>query len=444
MIKIWGALLLLLFVATHIANAQIADSAKAEFMVDQMPEYPGGFDSLIREIASKIVYPPACRDSNIQGKVFVRFIVNEDGSISDIEAKAPHPLLKEAAVNAIKTLGRFKPGMDKGKPMKVWYNVPVSFRLQTDSSDNVEYLEPGITRDRKTGIFIISETPPEFPTGEAGLMKFIQDHVIYPEVERDNDISGRVLVKFVVDEEGKITDIKVAKSVSEGLDSEAVRVVRLLPAFKPGTYQGKPVKVYFNLPISFQLSEQEGGITNIWNYYNGGLKAFDSLLTNKLHYPDNAKANQVEANIMVKCKLNDDLKLSPVKVINDPDNEFTAEAMRVIKQAAAFDKSIKDSADWNEVRVVEVPFHLNDDESANGVSEVYYETGVSSFRRGEYKTAMNEFSDAIRTAPNPQAYYNRAITKLILNDLTGACGDFKRAYLLGELDALNGIQKTCK
>jgi protein TonB len=102
-------------------------------------------------------------------------------------------------------------------------------------------------------IFSVVEQMPEFPGGEAAMMKFIQKNIQYPSMERDNDIQGRVIIKFIVNEDGSLSDIHIARGVSQGLDKEALRVVKLLPKFIPGKQQGKPVKVYFLLPIKFML-----------------------------------------------------------------------------------------------------------------------------------------------------------------------------------------------
>jgi protein TonB len=103
-------------------------------------------------------------------------------------------------------------------------------------------------------VFTFVEKMPEFPGGEDSMMRFLQKNIMYPQSERDNDIQGRVIVRFVVNEDGSLTDIAITRGVSPGLDKEDLRVVRLLPKFKPGMQQGKPVSVYFNLPIRFKLS----------------------------------------------------------------------------------------------------------------------------------------------------------------------------------------------
>lgn len=103
-------------------------------------------------------------------------------------------------------------------------------------------------------VFTFVEQMPEFPGGDAELIKFLVQNIRYPKYELDHDIQGKVLVKFVVADDGSIRDVTVARGVSPGLDAEAVRVVKMLPKFKPGTQQGKPVSVYFNLPIVFKLA----------------------------------------------------------------------------------------------------------------------------------------------------------------------------------------------
>jgi protein TonB len=105
-------------------------------------------------------------------------------------------------------------------------------------------------------VFLVAEQMPEFPGGDDAMMKFIQKNIQYPDMERENDIQGRVVVGFVVNEDGSLQDIAIKKGVSSGIDKEALRVVRLLPKFKPGKQQGKPVRVQFVLPIMFKLASQ--------------------------------------------------------------------------------------------------------------------------------------------------------------------------------------------
>lgn len=102
-------------------------------------------------------------------------------------------------------------------------------------------------------LFNIIEEPAEFPGGDRALYKYLSDHVQYPVIAQENGIQGKVYVKFVIDEQGNISREEVLRGVDPSLDSEALRVIKSLPKFKPGRQRGKPVKVFYNAVINFQL-----------------------------------------------------------------------------------------------------------------------------------------------------------------------------------------------
>ena len=97
------------------------------------------------------------------------------------------------------------------------------------------------------------EVMPEYPGGEQAMMKFVASNVKYPQAAIDKNISGRVLVGFVIEKDGSITDVKVVKGIGGGCDEEAVRVVKSMPKWKPGKEKGKAVRVSYMLPITFKL-----------------------------------------------------------------------------------------------------------------------------------------------------------------------------------------------
>jgi TonB family protein len=102
-------------------------------------------------------------------------------------------------------------------------------------------------------VFTIVEVMPQFPGGEAEMLKFIQANIRYPKDAKEKKIQGRVYVNFVVDATGKITDARVIRGIGGGCDEEALRVVNLMPTWKPGTQDGKAVRVAYNLPFNFSL-----------------------------------------------------------------------------------------------------------------------------------------------------------------------------------------------
>lgn len=115
----------------------------------------------------------------------------------------------------------------------------------------VEEKKPEPVDDNK--VFESVEQNPQFPGGDAALLKYVSDHIRYPSVAQENNIQGRVVVQFVVTKTGSIGQVKVVRSKDPDLDKEAVRVVKTLPKFVPGKMNGHAVNVWYTLPITFRL-----------------------------------------------------------------------------------------------------------------------------------------------------------------------------------------------
>ena len=102
-------------------------------------------------------------------------------------------------------------------------------------------------------VFTVVEQMPQFPGGEAALMKYLQSHINYPPMAAENGVQGKVVVQFVVDKTGRVGEVKVVRSVDKDLDREATRVCKSLPKFTPGRQNGHPVSVWYTLPVFFKL-----------------------------------------------------------------------------------------------------------------------------------------------------------------------------------------------
>ena len=113
--------------------------------------------------------------------------------------------------------------------------------------------QPEPPKEEETKIFEVVEQMPSFPGGQAALFEFLSKNIRYPVVAEENGIQGRVIVTFVVERDGSITDVRVAKSVDPSLDKEAVRVTKSMPHWNPGMQNGGPVRVKFTLPVTFRL-----------------------------------------------------------------------------------------------------------------------------------------------------------------------------------------------
>lgn len=102
-------------------------------------------------------------------------------------------------------------------------------------------------------IFQVVEEMPEFPGGMAECLKFLAKNIKYPTIAQENGVQGRVIVQFVVNRDGSIVDPVVMRSVDPYLDKEALRVIQMMPKWKPGKQRGKAVRVKYTVPVTFKL-----------------------------------------------------------------------------------------------------------------------------------------------------------------------------------------------
>ena len=105
----------------------------------------------------------------------------------------------------------------------------------------------------ETKIFTVVEQMPMFPGGNAALMGYLRDNIHYPTVAAENGVQGRVVVGFVVERDGSITDVNILRGVDPSLDREAMRVVKSMPKWTPGKQNGSAVRVKYQVPVSFRL-----------------------------------------------------------------------------------------------------------------------------------------------------------------------------------------------
>ena len=121
-------------------------------------------------------------------------------------------------------------------------------------SVNVKAKEPAEEIDTDNDAFNVVEQMPQFPGGAVEMMKFLNENVKYPEAAEKAGTQGRVIVQFIVEADGSITNVKVVKKVSDEIDAEAVRVINAMPKWKPGMQKGQPVRVKYTIPVTFRLS----------------------------------------------------------------------------------------------------------------------------------------------------------------------------------------------
>lgn len=125
------------------------------------------------------------------------------------------------------------------------------FLLSAQTKDST--LKTSTTTSYGIDIFDIIEENPEFPGGEEARQKFLSENIIYPQVAIESNIEGEVVVEFIIEPDGSITNVKINRSVDPSLDAEALRVAKMMPKWKPGKQEGEAVRCQYTMPIIFML-----------------------------------------------------------------------------------------------------------------------------------------------------------------------------------------------
>ncbi len=236
------------------------------------------YEGLKKHIQRNIKYPPSARENNITGYVTVNVTV-ENKKISSVEiAKG---LQKDVDNEVLRTFNLFKDPVN-GKDNT--YSMAIIFQLVSDESkaESLPQIPPqnnfigqivvtgykaSINSDQKT---VNTQTPqdktiydftsvdmlPEFEGGMEGWSEYAKNTLKYPAEAKTKNIEGRIIMSFIVNKEGTLSDIKVLRGLGSGLDEEAVRVLSESPKWKPGIQKGQPVRVTYTMPIFFQLAKK--------------------------------------------------------------------------------------------------------------------------------------------------------------------------------------------
>lgn len=233
-----------------------ATEADVYEVVENMPEFPnGGMTALMKYLSDNIRYPEAAHKAGIQGRVTVQFVVGKDGSIGNVSIlRGVNADLDAEAIRVISSMPKWKPGTQKGEPVKVKYTVPVMFRLTPEPVEKIdETTVVGYHTPVAGEVYDVVDKMPEFPGGMTGLMQYLSKNIRYPAEAQTKGIQGRVTVAVIINTEGKAVNASIVRSVDPILDAEALRVVRTMPDWVPGTKDGKPVNVKYTFPVTFRL-----------------------------------------------------------------------------------------------------------------------------------------------------------------------------------------------
>ncbi len=203
-------------------------SSQPDFKYEE--QMPSPSVDISEYLQKNVKYPPEARAAKIQGRVMLNFMVDSMGNIGEIKVvHSVHPLLDSEAVRVIRAMPKWIPGTVPGKRKGTNYTVPIEFR--------------------------INKPAPQAPKPSVDIRSYLSKNIVYPADAKQKHIEGVVKVKFVIDTTGKVIEPVVTKFLYPSLDSEAIRVITKMPPFKPAMQEGKPVNVYFELPVDFKLKQ---------------------------------------------------------------------------------------------------------------------------------------------------------------------------------------------
>lgn len=228
----------------------------------------GGVEGYAQYLADNQQYPTAALQRGAAGTVEVTFVVEKSGVISNVAASKPlDPALDAEAIRLIKGGPKWTPAQHKGQKVRQRVSVPISFQIPMGAGGPAPATEPAAApsaapagapapagNTSKTGATIVTPDQPARPVGGTeAFFEWIQKNQQYPALARQRKIEGKVMVEFIIQKDGSLTDAKVVKPLGSGLDQEALRLIKVAPKWNPASYQGQPMKQKMVLPVLFQL-----------------------------------------------------------------------------------------------------------------------------------------------------------------------------------------------
>ncbi|QDA60790.1 energy transducer TonB [Hymenobacter jejuensis] len=220
----------------------------------EKPAVPlGGVEAYAQYLAEHQQYPTAALQKGVQGTVPVTFVVEKTGVISNVTVDKPlAPELDAEAIRLIKGGPKWKPAQHRNANVRQRVTVPVTFAIPAGAADAASApATAGGTPDQPQ---TVKPDQPARPVGGTdAFFEWIQKNQRYPALARQRKVEGRVMMEFIVQKDGTLTDIKPTKRLGSGCDEEAIRLLKAAPKWQPAHYQGQPMRQKMVLPVVFQL-----------------------------------------------------------------------------------------------------------------------------------------------------------------------------------------------
>jgi len=324
-----------------VMNEAISDESEQEpfVVVEEMPVFPGGDVALLKYIAENTRYPEHAKKNNIQGRVILRFCITAKGNVErESVLRGVDPEIDAEALRVVSSLPPFKPGKQGGKEVPVWYMVPITFAL----NDNPK---PSFVIIGTDTVYNYTDQMPVFSGGNDALEKFKSENVKYPAELKSIGIEGMVIIRFLIEKDGSVKDIRISKGCSPALDAEALRVTRAMPAWQPAKVKGRPVKCLSGTVFEFLLTpriqpihkeDEPYVVVEEMPAFPGGDSTLLKYISKNTKYPEVAKASNIQGRVIIRFCVTKSGGIDRVSVLRGVSPELDAESIRVVSSLPSF------------------------------------------------------------------------------------------------------------
>ena len=311
--------------------------SKVYTYVEQMPQYPGGMEAMQQYLRDNLRYPTQARTDQVEGKVFVSFVIPADGRPNGAKViKGIGAGCDEEALRLIKSMPAWAPGKQNGRVVSVSYTVPITFRLNTSSADLMPLPgaapvpAPPVVEDK---VYTYVEQMPTLGGSISGVSPALQAALQLPAEVREGRTEGQVFVNFVVRPDGRVSDEKVVRGLSDACNAAALAAVRALPRFEPGKQNGRVVSVQLTVPVLMFGPNHvfEGGQVATQASFPGGGTALREYLTDKLKEPKVLKQENLRGAVEVRFVVQADGRIGATEIVRPLCRSCDEEALRLVR-----------------------------------------------------------------------------------------------------------------
>ncbi|MBO5351214.1 MAG: TonB family protein [Alistipes sp.] len=302
----------------EMQQAKAAADEEVFLIVESMPKFEGGDINTFRQwVQMRVQYPKELQDAGVSGRVIVQFVVDTDGSVTNVQTlRTPDKRLSDQVVELVKKSPKWQPGMQRGVAVKASMTFPIEFKVSQPEEVTPNGVTPAVA---------------EFAGGDyRRFEQWAQAKVQYPEAAQKEGVKGEVMVTFVVKANGEVGDVDLIGKVDKRLAKEALRVVKSSPKWTPALKDGKAVAAKYGIKLRFDDTPFLV-VEQMPTFEGGDIKAFRQWIEARIAPQKGADGKVLEGMVICSFVIETDGSVSEFTPLRSPDKRLTEEVERVVK-----------------------------------------------------------------------------------------------------------------